>query len=63
MYADNLDELHQMANMIGLKRSWFQDHPRLPHYDLVASKRRLAVSHGAVEQTMREMAMFMRGIS
>ncbi len=59
MYADTLQELYDMADLISLRREWFQSHPRLPHYDLVASKRRLAVSRGAKEHTLREMVNFM----
>ena len=55
MTSDNIEELHLMADKIGLKRSWFQMGKNdLPHYDLVASKRKLAVSNGAVELTRRE---------
>lgn len=43
----DLDELHRIASDIGLKREWFQDHPRVPHYDLRPSKRALAVECGA----------------
>lgn len=49
MYADTLAELHAMADRIGLRRSWFQNHRSLQHYDLVPSKRVLAVRYGAVE--------------
>lgn len=51
MTADSLDELHAMADRIGLKREWFQAAKRLHfcHYDLVPSKRILAVQAGAVE--------------
>lgn len=45
----NLDALHAFAAGIGLKREWFQDHGRLPHYDLNAGRRRAAVTSGAVE--------------
>ena len=55
MMADTPEELHAMADRIGLKRRWFQDHVRHPHYDLVASKRVLALRHGALERTAREM--------
>lgn len=48
MLADSLDELHAMASTIGLKRAWFQDHPRHPHYDLTAAKRSAALKAGAV---------------
>lgn len=53
--GDDLEELHKFAQSIGLKRSWFQDTPRLPHYDLRASKRRLAVAAGAVEVDPKSM--------
>ncbi len=50
MTADTLDELHDMARQLGLKRSWFQNHPRFPHYDLTANMRRKAVLAGVKEQ-------------
>lgn len=43
-----LEELHAFAARLGLRRRWFQN-KRLPHYDLAPSKRRLAVSLGAIE--------------
>lgn len=48
MLTSNLEELHEFAKRIGLKRSWFQDQT-FPHYDLTASKRALALKHGATE--------------
>ena len=50
MLADSTDELHDMANKIGLKREWFQQ-KSVPHYDLCQAKRKLAVEHGAKEIT------------
>lgn len=44
---EHLEALHAFALTIGLKRSWFQDHPTHPHYDLVRSKRTLALDRGA----------------
>lgn len=46
MLATDLEELHAMADRIGLRRAWFQD-KTFPHYDLTASKRRLALVAGA----------------
>lgn len=54
MFADDLDELHDMALKIGLKRSYFQNHKYLPHYDLTPSKRVLALQHGATEMTVAD---------
>lgn len=45
--ADTLDELHRFAKRLGLKRSWFQDHVRFPHYDLNGSKFEMAKRLGA----------------
>ena len=48
MMADTLEELHAMADQIGVARRWFQN-KRSPHYDICLSKRALAVGNGAVE--------------
>jgi hypothetical protein len=49
LFADTLDELHELAAKIGLKREWFQGSGRLDHYDLNAAMRVRAVAAGAVE--------------
>lgn len=56
MFTDpgNLDALHQFAAKIGLKRRWFQEHKRLPHYDLTTGRREAAVKAGAMELTRLE---------
>lgn len=57
MFTDELDltALHKMAEDIGMKLKWFQDKTRTaPHYDLVASRRELAISLGAIETNRRE---------
>ena len=50
MLADTRAELHEMADRLGLKRSWFQDSPphSAPHYDVALSKRDEAVRLGAI---------------
>lgn len=48
LFADSLDELHGFAAQIGLKRTWFQP-ASLPHYDLTSTRRRDAVTLGAIE--------------
>lgn len=51
MIADTADELHAMADRIGVERRWFQDTTKasFPHYDIAKSKRALAVAAGAIE--------------
>jgi Protein of unknown function (DUF4031) len=60
LLADTRDELHAMADEIGMPRRFFQDHPWRWHYDLPAHLRVLAVERGAVEVTMREVANLLR---
>ena len=61
LVADSIEELHEFAGQLGLKRSWFQNHPRLLHYDLTQNKRRLAVKKGAIEITTFELVSIMKG--
>lgn len=60
MTADTLDELHAMADRIGIKRRWFQNDSSLPHYDICKSKRALAVAAGAQEIGWRELAAMIK---
>ena len=57
MTADTVDELHEMAIKIGMKREWFQNHGFVPHYDLMKNKRALAVNKGAEFKTARKQAV------
>lgn len=52
MIADTEDELHALAKKIGLKRSWYQG----DHYDVAKGKRDLAIKHGAVPVSLRDLA-------
>lgn len=58
--ADPIEELHQFAASIGLKRAWFQNHAALPHYDLTEWKRMFAVRQGAVEISREHLVGLMR---
>jgi hypothetical protein len=62
MLADSDEELHAMADRIGVSRRWHQAPPHHDsHYDIALSKRALAVQFGAVEITWRQAgAMNMR---
>ena len=63
MIADTPDELHAMADKIGVARKWFQCMASFPHYDIAQSKRALAVQYGAVElQSRMDMGRKMKDI-
>lgn len=59
LVADTRKELHVFAQSIGLKRSWFQN-KSIPHYDLTANKRRLAIRFGAIKIDMKEFVEIMK---
>lgn len=61
MIADSRIELLRMADRIGLSRRWLQ-HPGThnEHFDVSLDMRRRAVEAGAVEITMRELALRIR---
>ncbi len=51
------EELHEFAAKLGLKREWSQERPKASahHYDLIPTKRALAVKLGAIEVPSREL--------
>lgn len=61
MLADTDDELHAMAERIGVARRWHQYPGTVKsHYDICLTKRALAVQYGAVEIDMRDTARIVR---
>lgn len=60
MLADTLEELHAMADRIGIQRKWFQSAGRYPHYDICKAKRALAVEAGAVEVDREQLVALLR---
>ncbi|HEC66154.1 MAG TPA: DUF4031 domain-containing protein [bacterium] len=60
MAADTVEELHEMADHIGIQRKWFQNKPRFPHYDICQTKKALAIGAGAIAITQKELVTFFR---
>lgn len=55
MIADTDEELHAMADQIGVARKWWQAPPQhTSHYDIALSKKALAIAAGAVAITWRQ---------
>jgi hypothetical protein len=59
MLADSLEELHAMADKIGMKRSWYQP-KSTPHYDLCQLQRLMAVQAGAIEIDRKRTVQIIR---
>lgn len=62
MLADTPEELHAMADTIGVARRWYQKDASTPHYDIAKSKRALAVAAGAVEVDARGIVAVIKRI-
>lgn len=58
LFADKADceELHAFARRLGLKREWFQK----DHYDIVPTKRALAIRLGAIELNTQDAVAIWR---
>lgn len=52
---DGLDELHHMADALGLHRHWLHRRPGLPHYDVPHWVKAQALRLGALEVSTREL--------
>ncbi len=59
MLADTLDELHAFAARLGMKREWFQS-GSTAHYDLTASRHKLALELGAIRLDRVGLVALMR---
>jgi hypothetical protein len=55
LLADSPEELHAMADELGIPRRFYQDHPWRWHHDLPEHLRARAVELGAQELTLREV--------
>lgn len=60
MAADTLNELHAMADQLGVKR-WFQDKAGAPHYDICKANRALAIKLGAISVTRKALLLKAKG--
>jgi hypothetical protein len=61
LLADDTDQLHRFAAVLGINRLSFQDKPKTatPHYDLTAFERSKALALGAI-QCNREQIVAIR---
>ena len=61
LMASTTEELLAMIDIIGVNRKWKQKAGTTwEHFDIAMSKRKLAVSAGAIEVTMRDLGMLNR---
>ena len=62
LIADSPEELHRFAAAMGLKREWFQEHPRHSHYDLTTARAaERARANGAYRISTRELVLTAQG--
>jgi hypothetical protein len=62
MIADTTEELHAMADRIGVQRKWIQHAGSYKeHYDICLSKRKAAIAAGALPITLSELGRIIAG--
>ncbi len=54
LWSDDIEALHAMAAEIGMRKTWFQNKPGFPHYDLTPGRRIRAIQAGAVERSLSD---------
>lgn len=60
-YETSLEVLHDFARRIGMKHEWFQvSNSGLPHYDLTAARRLVAIQNGAIEASRHKIVEVLR---
>ncbi|MBI1207428.1 MAG: DUF4031 domain-containing protein [Azospirillum sp.] len=61
MIADSDDELHAMADAVGVSRRYHQAPPEhASHYDIAQSKKAMAIARGAIPITWRQCGLMIR---
>jgi len=55
MIASTIDELHEMADQLGIDRKHFQNKNGKPHYDICKTNKTMAFKLGALEVNDREI--------
>jgi Protein of unknown function (DUF4031) len=62
LLADDTDELHRFALLLGIHRASYQGPPRtpVPHYDVTSYERRRAIAQGAIPCTREEIVIVVR---
>jgi Protein of unknown function (DUF4031) len=62
LLADDTDQLHRFAALLGIRRTSFQDRPKAsaPHYDLTAFERSRALALGAIACNRQQIVAIKR---
>lgn len=60
MIADTKEELLSMVDKIGVQRKWIQKEGTCyEHFDICLSKKKLAIAHGAIELSPKQIVQRM----
>ena len=55
MLADNLQELHNFAELIEVDKRLFHKNASYPHYDITTQMREVAIKNGAIVATRKQI--------
>ena len=60
MVSVDLNELHDFADRLGVKRCWYSTKKNSPHYDITEEQRSKAIQTGALPATRRQVLQITR---
>ena len=60
MAADTLEELHEMAQAVGVAKKHFQNKKGKPNYDICKKMKQKAIKRGAIEVSDRDLIHLFR---
>jgi len=61
LVGDPVEKLHKFAESVGLKKSWYQNHSKHPHYDILSKDiMKKALLKGAVLGTKKQIINFFK---
>lgn len=63
MAADTLEELHCMAQKVGVAKRHFQNKQGKPHYDICKQNKLKAIELGAIEVNDRQIIELYRALA
>lgn len=62
MVTSSISELHEFAELIGVKRCWYENKrgKNRPHYDIKGDSITKAIDNGAIKVSRKELFMFLK---
>lgn len=58
--VNNIEELHSMAQILGIRKYFQISNSGIPHYDICLEKKKMALKHGCVEINYKKLKLLIK---